>query len=209
MYIPCTYQTNTSAQLSPHTRLIASTSLFFCLFISNRELIMSLKNQRLKKQWPQVKRTLEKSQASAMQCAIATIHHDGMPHITPVGTVFLRDNQTGYFFDHYANALGENIDHNPNVCISAVNVGRWYWFKALFTGKFSAPPGIRLYGKAGPMREATADEIALIEARVKPTLWLKGARMLWTDFKYVREIEFTDYKPVTYPVMMDGMWSKE
>jgi hypothetical protein len=167
---------------------------------------ISLKDISLKENWPKIRKTLESGQASAMHCSIATIHPNGMPHITPVGTVFLRDDQTGYFFDHYAKTLGENIDLNPNVCISAVNVGRWYWFNALLTGQFSAPPGIRLYGKAGPIRPATPEEIELIERRVKPTTWLKGARMLWTDFEYVRDIEFTDYKPVAYPMMMDGMW---
>lgn len=167
---------------------------------------MAFKDMNLKDNWLKIKKTSETCQTSAMHCSIATIHSDGTPHITPVGTVFLRDNQTGYFFDHYAKTLGDNIDHNPNVCISAVNVGRWYWFKALFTGKFSAPPGIRLYGKVGPIRPATPEEVELIERRVKPTTWMKGARLLWTDFEYVRDIEFTDYKPVTYPMMMDGMW---
>ena len=163
----------------------------------------------LKSNWPQIKRTLEQSQTSAVHCSIATVCPDGTPHITPVGTVFLRDDQTGFFFDHYAVSLGENIDSNPSVCVSAVNVGRWFWLKSLLTGRFASEPGVRLYGKAGPARPATSEELQMIHKRVASTQWLKGARMLWSDFQVVRDIEFTDFKPVAYPMMMDGMWSSD
>ena len=160
----------------------------------------------IKEDWSKVKRVLEVGQASTIYCSIATVNPDGTPHITPVGTVFLGEDQTGYFFDHYAESLGNNIDNNPNVCIMAVNSGRFYWLRSLFKGRFVSPPGVRLYGKVGPIREATAEEIEKIETRVKPTQFLKGARELWSGFTHVRDIEFTSYKPITYPVMMDGMW---
>tara|TARA_B100001063_G_C16485871_1_gene414939 strand:+ start:29 stop:535 length:507 start_codon:yes stop_codon:yes gene_type:complete len=157
--------------------------------------------------WSKVKKVLEVGQASTIYCSIATVSTNGIPHITPVGTVFLRDDQTGYFFDHYAESLGKNIDLNPNVCIMAVNSGRLYWLRSLIKGRFVSPPGVRLYGKAGAIRPASAEEIEKIEKRVKPTQFLKGARALWSGFTHVRDIEFTSYKPITYPVMMDGMWS--
>src|SRR5690554_4484724 len=81
----------------------------------------------LKDDWKKVKSVLEQGQASTVYCSIATVNPDGTPHITPVGTVFLRADQSGYFFDHYAEALGNNIDQNPNVCIMAVNAGRFFW----------------------------------------------------------------------------------
>ena len=157
--------------------------------------------------WSKVKEVFEVGQASTIYCSIATVSTNGIPHITPVGTVFLRDDQTGYFFDHYAESLGKNIDLNPNVCIMAVNSGRLYWLRSLIKGRFVSPPGVRLYGKAGAIRPASAEEIEKIEKRVKPTQFLKGARALWSGFTHVRDIEFTSYKPITYPVMMDGMWS--
>ena len=160
----------------------------------------------IKDDWKKVRSVLEQGQASTVYCSIATINPDGTPHITPVGTVFLRDDQSGYFFDHYAEALGKNIDQNPNVCIMAVNAGRFFWLRSLLKGRFVAPPGVRLYGKVGRMREATSEEIEKIVKRVKPSQWMKGARLLWSDFTDVRDIEFTHYKPITYPVMMDGMW---
>lgn len=85
----------------------------------------------IKDDWQKVKSVLEQGQASSIYCSIATVNPDSTPHITPVGTVFLRDDQTGYFFDHYAEALGKNIDQNPDVCVMAVNAGRLFWFKSL------------------------------------------------------------------------------
>lgn len=166
----------------------------------------SPRNDQLRTQWPDIKKTLEQAQASAVHCTIATVSPDGMPHITPVGTVFLRDDQTGFFFDHYAVALGDNIDRNPSVCVCAVNVGRWFWLRALVTGQFAATPGVRLYGQAGPARSATEGELKLIHDRVKGASRLKGAKQLWSDFSVVRDIQFTDFKAVTYPMMMDKVW---
>ncbi|MBB5189117.1 hypothetical protein HNQ57_003417 [Zhongshania antarctica] len=160
----------------------------------------------IKEDWQKVKAVLEAGQASTIYCSVATISPDGLPNITPLGTVFLRDDQTGYFFDHYAKALGENIDQNPNICVMAVRAGFVYWVKSLFLGRFTSPPGVRLYGQASAIREATAQEISLIEKRVAPTKFLKGSRMLWSGFTHVRDIKFSSYRPVTYPVMMEGLW---
>jgi uncharacterized protein len=160
----------------------------------------------IKEDWKRIQSVLAQGQASSIYCSIATVDPDGMPNITPVGTVFLRDDQTGYFFDHYAVSLGHNIDENPNICIMAVNSGAIFWAKALLFGRFSSPPGVRLYGKAGCKREATASEIALIEKRVKAAQLLKGGRLLWSGFSQVRDISFSHYRPVKYPVMMDSLW---
>ena len=161
----------------------------------------------LKHHWPEIRRVLDRGQASTIYCSLATINADGTPNITPIGTVFLRDDCTGYYFDHYAVTLGTNLDANPNICVMAVNAGRLYWFRSFLLGRFDSPPGVRLYGKAHPRRRATPQEAAEIEARVRPTKWLKGSRMLWSNFTHVRDIEFTSFRPVSYPVMMQGLWS--
>ncbi len=156
--------------------------------------------------WPKIRSTVERGQRSTIYCSISSINEDGFPNVTPIGTVFLRDEPTGYFFDHYTTALAANLDRDPRFCLSAVDAGKWFWFRSFLKGQFVAPPGVRLYGEAGPLREATAHEIELIEARVRPFTILKGARMLWTDFTHVRDLTFSSYRPVTYPVMMEGLW---
>ncbi|MBV1913833.1 MAG: pyridoxamine 5'-phosphate oxidase family protein [Pseudomonadales bacterium] len=156
--------------------------------------------------WSYIREVVERGQRSTVYCSIASINSDGMPNITPIGTVFLRDDNTGYFFDHYTSTLAENLDRDPRLCLSAVDAGKFFWFRSFLKGRFVSPPGVRLYGEAGPLREASPAEIALIEDRVRPTRWLKGSRLLWTNFTHVRDLTFTEYRPVTYPVMMDGLW---
>ncbi len=161
----------------------------------------------LKHHWPEIQRVLKRGQASTIYCSIATISADGTPNVTPVGTVFLRGDCTGYYFDQYAAGLAANLDANPNICVMAVNAGRFFWFQSLFLGRFTSPPGVRLYGKALPKRQATPEEMAAIEARVRPSRWLKGSKLLWCNFTHVRDIEFTSFRPVSYPIMMEGLWS--
>lgn len=154
----------------------------------------------------EIKRVVERGQKSSIHCAIASVDPDGCPNVTPVGTVFLRDNQTGFYFDQYTNALAKNLETNPNICLMTVNTKSSFWLKSLLKGQFSSPPGVRLYGTVGALRPATTEELAQIEERIRPTRWMKGSQLLWSDFTYVRDIQFTSFRPVSYPVMMDGLW---
>jgi len=77
----------------------------------------------LRLHWPEIQRVVARAQASTIYCSLASIGPDGMPNATPIGTVFLRDDLTGYYFDHYTKALARNLDSNPNVCVMAVNAG--------------------------------------------------------------------------------------
>lgn len=158
------------------------------------------------KHWAEIRRLVERGQASKLHCSIASISPEGMPNITPVGTVFLRDDQTGFYFDKYTNHLAKNIETNPHICLMAVNAGKFFWLRSFLIGRFASPPGVRLYGTAGPLRPATPEELHDIQERVRPSRWLKGSRLLWTDFTHVRDIQFTAFRPVSYPVMMGHLW---
>lgn len=161
----------------------------------------------IEEHWPEIRRVVSRGQASTIYCSLASINPDGTPNVTPVGTVFLREDKTGYYFDHYTRALARNLEANPNICVMAVNASFLFWFRSLLLGRFTSPPGVRLYGVASPPRNATEEEIRRIERRVRPTKWLKGSRLLWTNFTHVRDITFTSFRPVSYPVMMDHLWA--
>lgn len=161
---------------------------------------------RMEDHWQEIKRVVARAQASSIHCAIASVAPDGMPHITPLGTVFLRDDMTGYYFDQYANGLAQNIASGSRICLMAVDTAKGFWFKSLLRGRFISPPGIRLYGTVGELRAATEQELASVRRRVGAARWLKGGRLIWSDFSQVRDIRFTSFKPVTYPTMMDGLW---
>lgn len=134
--------------------------------------------------------------------AIASVDADGGPTITPIGTVFLRDDCTGFYFDQYAERLSENLDRNPRVCVMAVDSGSVFWLRSLLTGRFRKAIGVRLYGTAGPRRPATPDELNEVHKRVGLMGATRGGRMLWSDFSRVRDLTFTESRMVRYPVMM-------
>jgi uncharacterized protein len=156
--------------------------------------------------WRTIQEIVVRAKQSSMHCAIASVDPDGAPHVTPVGTVFLRDDRTGFYFDQYTSALARNIDADPRVCLMAVDTGRVFWLRSLLTGRFVAPPAVRLFGNAGPLRTATQLELEQVRRSVRKTRWSKGGKMLWSDFSQVRDIAFNGFRPVRYPVMMAHLW---
>ncbi len=160
----------------------------------------------IRKDWSKIKSVVERGQRSKIHCAIGSVSPDGVPNVTPVGTVFLRDNQTGFYFDKYTSQLAENLKLNPNVCVMAVNSGKLFWLLSLIKGKFASPPGVRLYGTVSELRPATQEELGMIKRRVKPVSRLRGAQLLWSKLTHVRDVTFTSFRPVVYPVMMDDLW---
>lgn len=163
---------------------------------------------KIEDHWPEIQRVVMNGRRSSRHCAIASVGESGVPTITPIGTVFLRSDYTGFFFDQYTNALAQNVALNPNVCVMAINSSSWFWLRSLVIGRFVSPPGVRLYGKVHARRLATVDEMMVIENKVWPTHWLRGSRLLWSNFSHVRDIQFTSFRPVTYPVMMEHLWSE-
>ncbi|GLQ30138.1 pyridoxamine 5'-phosphate oxidase family protein [Litoribrevibacter albus] len=161
----------------------------------------------LKKYWSDIVNVVTTGQRSSMHCAIASVGENGVPNITPIGTVFLRDDQTAFFFDTYTSQLAENLKHNPNICLMAVNTKTSFWLSSFLKGKFKSAPGVRLYGTVGELREATGEEVTAIAQRIKPLAWTKGSKLLWSDFTHVRDIQLSDFRPVQYPKMMEHLWN--
>ncbi len=156
--------------------------------------------------WPEIRRVVLRGQASSLHCSIASVGERSVPTVTPIGTVFLGEYPSGFFFDRYTSALGKNIDANGKICLLAVNSSKAFWLHSFLLGRFTEPPGVRLYGTAGPLREATSAELSQIAKRVRSTKWLKGSRLIWSSFTHVRNLRFTSFRPVTYPSMTEHLW---
>ncbi|XID74798.1 pyridoxamine 5'-phosphate oxidase family protein [Alkanindiges sp. WGS2144] len=157
---------------------------------------------QLVKAWGTIQQVFAQAQASTMHCSIASVNEQGQPHITPIGTVFLRNDQTGYFFDTYTKQLAKNVENNPRVCIMAVNASKGFWLKSLVLGKFATLPAMRWYGEISELRPATKAEIVAVQQRIKVLKWTKGSRLIWSDFSHVRDIQFTEAHAIEYPHMM-------
>ena len=160
----------------------------------------------LKANWPTIKRTFDAAIGSSRHCAIASVAPDGSPSVTPIGFIFLRDDQTAYYFEEHARQLPANLEHNPAVALLLVNSGAVFWASFLLRGRFSAPPGIRLKGVAGARRPATDAERKALAARIRPFRRFKGSDLIWSRLEHVRDIRIERCEPVTYPNVTEGLW---
>jgi len=145
----------------------------------------------IKSNWKEIKRHFNKSFRTNYHVSIAAIDKDNNPTITPIGSLFLNNNQTGFYFEKYPTKLPDNAQNNPNVCVLAVNSNIWFWVKSLFIGEFKTYPAIKLYGQLGDKRTATDIEIKRLNSRMKSTKGFKGNLYLWGKMEYVRDISFT------------------
>ena len=140
--------------------------------------------------WSAIRKHFSQSFGSSLHVSIASVDADNAPTVTPVGTVFLNEDQTGFYYEKFVSSLPKHALQNNQICILAVNSSKLFWLKSLFKARFNTYPAYRLYGKLGERREATEPEIRALKKRLKTTRRLKGHKYLWGDMKEVREISF-------------------
>ena len=144
-------------------------------------------NKDDQKTWEEIRTLFKDAFKSSFYFSFATVDDQGNPHVTPIGSLFLRKDFTGFYLERFLSKLPKNLKKNQHVCILAANSSRGFWLKSLFKGKFTTFPAIRLYGQIGEKRQATEEEIALFRKRIKPLRRFKGYNLLWGDFKYARD----------------------
>ncbi len=145
----------------------------------------------IKSNWKKRRIHFNKSFSSNFHVSVASINSENSPTVTPIGSLFLSNDQTGLYFEKYPSNLPKYAKINRKICVLAVNSHTWFWIKSLFKGGFNSYPGIKLYGELGQKREATEIEISRLNRRMKATRAMRGNKYLWGDMKYVREVTFT------------------
>ena len=148
--------------------------------------------------WSEVRVHFRKCQAQNLQQAIATVDELGLPQITPIGTVFLNDDQTGFYFEMYTKTLPDCAETTKRMAILGVNTSKWYWFKALFKGVFYGPPAIKLYGQLGQRRRANETELKRLDRRLSFAKRMKGYDLLWKNMAVIREFSIDAYKMIEF-----------
>lgn len=133
--------------------------------------------------------------------SFATVSGGGVPHVTPIGSLILRNDCTGYYFEEFTKQMPANLESNQQISILAVNSGTWYWLKSIRSGRFSTLPGVRLHGRVGDRRPATQPEIDAWRQRIKKARKTKGYKLLWENLSHVRDIEFDSFEPITAGIM--------
>ena len=157
----------------------------------------------LSSNWDKIRLHFNKSFRSNFHVSIASVTSDNIPTVTPIGSLFLNNDQTGFYFEKYPTKLPMYSKINKKICVLAVNSNRWFWINSLFKGRFSSYPGIKLYGKLGEKRKATEIDIKRLNRRMKMTKGMKGHKYLWGSMTMVREIEFTKAEQINLEKMTD------
>ncbi len=86
--------------------------------------------------------------------------------MAPIGSLCLRDDGTGYYFEVFSSQTAKNIKHNPRICVVITDGGIGFWVRSLFTGSFHKPCGVKLHGKVvGERRAATNAEVQVFVKR--------------------------------------------
>jgi hypothetical protein len=151
----------------------------------------------IKSDWKKIRAHFNRCFSTNFHVSIASVDADNHPTVTPIGSLFLKRNQTGFYFEKYPQKLPEHANSNNHICVLAVNSGLLFWIKSLYKSKFPSYPGIKLYGVLGEKRQATAVEISRLQNRMKTTKSLSGNKYLWGDMPYVRDITFTKVEMVS------------
>ena len=157
--------------------------------------------------WPKIMKVFEKAMGNY---AVATVTADGNPYITPIGSIFLRDDMTGFYFEQYPKNLVENLKANSRVAVLAVNFHKVFWLHSFLRGNYPAPPAVRLFGVAGERRRATSQELARFRnsfwVRIIRLMRLKGYGITWEPMHHVRDIRFDSFEPIVAGEMTRGNW---
>ncbi len=154
----------------------------------------------LNEDWLEIRRVFARSFYSS----IATVDADGLPHVTPIGSmILLREPGRGFWFERFTTTMPRHLDQQSELCAMAVDTRLSLWGRALVTGRFPAAPGLRLAGTAGARRKATEREQALFQRRVRWARWTRGYDLLWREgFDTGREVTFDR----VLPIRLGRMW---
>lgn len=158
------------------------------------------------RQWGIIKRLFSQTFRTSFHYAVGTVNPDGSPHVTPIGSLILRDNGNAFFFEEFLGATARNFQNDNRICVLAVHASRWLLLKSLFLGRFGSLPAARLAGRVGEKREATPDEMNLFHKRIGRYHFLKGYDLLWGRLRYVRDVTFDAALPVRAGAMTRGLW---
>ena len=135
------------------------------------------KEINISESWGMIRKHFSKCFRSSLHVSIASIDTENQPTSTPIGSLFLNDDQTGFYFEKYPTKLRTLSPSNKNVCVLAVDSSKWFWFKSLFAGRFDSYPAVKLYGEIGERRKSSEIELNALKRRLRSIKRLKGHKI--------------------------------
>jgi hypothetical protein len=151
--------------------------------------------------WHSIRKHFNRSFSSNFHVSIASLGADNEPRVTPIGSLFLNYDPSGFYFEKFPSSLPKYAQINRTVCVLAVDSNPLFWYWSLLKGRFSRPPAIKLTGDLGDIREASKKEISLLQRRMTITSGTKGNRYLWGDMSKVRDLKFRKAEAVRFGEM--------
>ena len=88
-------------------------------------------------EWKSIRKHFSKSFSSCLHFSIASVDSNNIPTNTPIGSLFLNHDQTGFYFEKYPTKLPLLYNSNNTICVLGVNSSKWLWIKSLFKNKFT------------------------------------------------------------------------
>lgn len=156
--------------------------------------------------WTQIRRLFTRSFQSSLHFSMATVTAEGLPHVTPVGSLLLRAPGRAVYFEEFTQRMPMNFSGNPHVCVLAVRSGLFFWLWSALRGEFRTPPAIRLHGTVGDARPATDDELRQWFRRVGNLRGTRGYQMMWANMRTVRDVHFTRADAIQIGAMTRDCW---
>jgi hypothetical protein len=164
---------------------------------------------QLEEHWQQIMYICAKGMGNF---AFATVNEDGTPHLTPIGSLILRDDCTGFYFEEYPSSLPANLERDNRLSILAVDFRKSFWISSFFLGRYTHPVAVRLNGRAGERREATEEELTafhdIIWVKLLRVFRFKGYEVGWKPLRHVRDICFDSFEPCEMGAMSRGHWNR-
>jgi len=155
--------------------------------------------------WQRIRDHFNRSFRANFHMSIASVDEKGQPTVTPIGSLFLNDDQTGFYFEKYPTKLPLHDETNKKICVLAVDSSTMFWLRSLFMGRFSRYPAVKLYGELGIRREATEKEIKRLNRRMRATKGLRGNAYLWGEMKDVRTVTFNRAEKINLGKMTEAL----
>lgn len=159
----------------------------------------------LTEDWTKIRKHFNQSFKTNLHVSVASVDEENNPTVTPIGSLFLNDNQAGFYFEMFPTKLPKHAQCNKNICVLGVNSSRWFWIKSLFKNRFDSYPAVKLYGQLGERRKATDKEVARLKRRMRSTKGLKGHKYLWGHMDVIREVSFQKGESINLREMTKGL----
>jgi hypothetical protein len=162
----------------------------------------------LEANWTGIRRLFAQAFSSSMHFSMATVTPEGLPHVTPVGSLMLREPGRAIYFEEFTRRMPLHFRDNQSVCVLAVRSGLRFWLWSLVRGAFDSPPAIRLHGTVGAPRAATGPEIAAWQRRVGRLRFTRGHRLMWANMRTVRDVYLTRAERIYLGEMTRDCWAR-